>query len=148
MTRKTAYSGIALICFGILGGCAKPELTARVDGIVRRHADTYPSGSGGAADLVRSNQMVSGRKYGDPAKTDWKSDIHWQLTGHRGKSDVYRFKCTFAASNGSPVSHTREVEYDGTESVIVFQDKWQTIAIEQGSIPLPKNNQAGVPGDG
>jgi hypothetical protein len=138
MNKMTAYGGIALLSFSLFCGCTKPGPSARVAGIVRWHADTYPSGTGGSADLVRGNQMRSGRDYDDAAKTDWKSDIHWELTDHRGKSDVYRFRCTFSASTGSAVSHTKEVEYDGTESVIAFQNEWQTISIEPGSIPLPK----------
>ena len=147
MNRTVAYSGIALLCLGLFSGCTRPEPSARVAGIVRWHADTYQSGIGGSVDLVRGNQMVGGRDYGDAAKMDWKSDIHWELIGHRGRSDVYRFKCTFSPANGAAVSLTKQVEYDGTNSVIVFQNEWQTISIEQGSIPLPQNSQPSVPSD-
>ncbi|MCK5851133.1 MAG: hypothetical protein KAH23_09480 [Kiritimatiellae bacterium] len=147
MNGIRTYGGIALLCFGLLCGCSRPEPSARVPGIVRWHADTYPSGTGGSADLVRGSQMRSGRDYADAEKTDWTSDIQWELVNHRGKRDVYRFTCIFSPSSGTSVSRTEEVEYDGARSVIVFQNEWQTISIEPGSIPLPENSQPSVPGD-
>ena len=138
MNRTRIHMGIAILCFGLLHGCSKTEPLARVDGIVRSHVDSYQSGRGGSTDLVRNNQMTSGFDYGDPEKTDWKSDIQWELIDHRGGSDVYQFKWTFLPSNGAAVSGAKEVEYDGAKSVIVFENEWQTISIEPGSIPLPK----------
>ena len=141
MNRTRAHMGITILCFALLHGCTKTEPLARVDGIVRSHVDSYQSGTGGSMDLVRANQMTSGFDYGDPEKTDWKSDIQWELIDHRGESDVYQFKWTFSPSTGAGVSRTQEVEYDGTKGVIVFQNEWQTVSIEPGSIPLPKNSQ-------
>lgn len=138
INRTRVHMGIAILCFSLLYGCTKTEPLARVDGIVRSHVDSYQSGTGGSTDLVRDNQMNSGFDYGDPEKTDWKSDIQWELTDHRGESDVYQFKWTFLPSNGAAVSGVKEVEYDGARSVIVFENEWQTISIEPGSIPLPK----------
>jgi len=138
MNRTRAHMGIAILCFGLLSGCSKTEPLARVDGIVRSHVDSYQSGTGSDSDLIRYNQMASGFDYGDPEKTDWKSNIQWELTDHRGESDVYQFKWSFSPSSGAAVSGAKEVEYNGAKSVIVFENEWQTISIEPGSIPLPK----------
>ena len=83
INRTRVHMGIAILCFSLLYGCTKTEPLARVDGIVRSHVDNYQSGTGGSTDLVRDNQMNSGFDYGDPEKTDWKSDIQWELTYHR-----------------------------------------------------------------
>ena len=138
MNRTRTLMGISILCFGLLSGCSKTEPLARVDGIVRSHVASYQSGTGGDIDLIRSNQMASGFDYGDPDKTDWKSNIQWELTDHRGESDVYQFKWTFSPSSGAAVSGAKEVEYNGAKSVIVFQNEWQALSIEPGSIPLPK----------
>jgi hypothetical protein len=122
-------------------GCTKTEPLARIDGIVRSHVDTYLSGTGVSADLVRSNQMNSGFEYGDAEKTDWKSNIQWELIDHHDKNDLYRFKWIFSASGGTTVSNIKTVEYDGKKSVIVFQNEYEVISIEPGSVPLPKNAQ-------
>jgi hypothetical protein len=125
-------------------GCTKTEPLARVDGIVRSHVDTYPSGTGVSADLVRNNQMNSGFDYDDADKTSWKSNIQWELIDHHDKNDLYRFKWTFSPSGGTTVSNIKTVEYDGKKSVIVFQNEYEVISIEPGSVPLPKNAQQGI----
>jgi len=138
--------GISILSLSLLQACTKSESFARVDGIVRSHVGTYQSRTGGSTDLVRGNQMNSGFDYGDVEKVDWKSGIEWELTGRSGESDVYQFKWSFSPSGGTTGSTNKTVQYDGKNSVIVFQNEYQVISIEPGSIQLPKNSQQ-VAGD-
>jgi hypothetical protein len=139
MNGMRIHSLGVLLCLGFVFGCEKAPTQPRVAGIVRSHVDTYLSSTGTSSDLVRDNHMVGGFHYGDGKKPDWKSTIRWELTGHRGESDVYQFKWEFSPVGGNPVSSEREVEYDGKKPVIVFQNGSETVSIEPGSIPLPRN---------
>jgi len=151
MKRKWMRMGLPIVAICLLFGCGMAQRLPRFNGIVKSHADSYESGTGSEFDLVRgsttSGHYKAGRGYDNPEKADWTSTIQWELKRHKGKNDVYQFIWSFALSGAAPVVSTEEVEYDGTESVIVFQNEWQTISIEPGSIPLPKNSQPGVPGD-
>ena len=151
MTQIHMRIGLPILCVGLLFGCGKAQRSPRYDGIVKSHADGYQSGGGHEFDLVRgsttSDRYKAGRGYGDPEKADWTSTIHWELKAHRANSDIYRFEWAFSLSGAIPVVSTKDVEYDGIESVIIFQNRWQTISIEPGSIPLPENSQPSVPGD-
>jgi beta-lactamase regulating signal transducer with metallopeptidase domain len=122
-------------------------LKPRFHGVVTGHVDTYQSGTGTSADLIRGKQMVCGFHYGDAKKTDWTSEIYWELIGHHDKSDMYRFRLVYTSptGNGVPVSTTKEVQYDGKTSVIVFRNGSETVSIEPGSIPL---NPGGKRSDG
>ena len=141
MNKLQIYTSIIICCIAFCFGCRKSQPTPRFHGIVRSHVDTYQSGTGTSADLVRGNQSGSGFDYGDTGKTDWKSQIRWELVAQKGPSDVYEFNWTFSPSGGTTVSESRRVEYDGKKSVIVFQNEYEVIAIEPGSIPLQKNSQ-------
>ena len=152
---KHVHMLLSMVVIGLvfcLSGCGKARRVPRFDGIVKSHVDSYQSGTGQEFDLVRGttttdDRYKAGFNYGDPQKPDWTSTIHWEMKGQRGKKDLYEFEWAFSLSGGKPVVTTKDVEYGGTESVIVFQNEWQTISIEQGSIPLPKNSQPSVPGD-
>ena len=151
MNRKPMRVGLSILCVGVLFGCGKAEPLPRLDGIVTSHADGYQSGTGHEFDLVRGNTSgglyEAGRDYGDPEKVNWTSTIHWELKERRGKNDVYQFSWSFSPSGGAAQSQVKTVEYGGTKSVIVFQNEWQTISIEPGSIPLSENAQPSMPGD-
>lgn len=127
------------VCLGVLAGCGKPE--PRFPGIVQSHVDTYRSGTGGTCDLLKNEWSGDGFHYGDGKKTDWKSKISWKLTAHRGNSDVYQFKWEFSPVAGVPVTSNKEVEYNGKESVVIFQNDSEIVSIEPGSMPLPKTSK-------
>jgi hypothetical protein len=141
MKSRRVHTVAVLLCLGFLSGCGATAPQPRAAGIVTSHVDTYRSGTGGSADLVRDQQLVGGFHYGDAKKTDWKSEIHWRLVGHRGESDVYQLTWVFSPVGAAPVSSTKEVEYDGKTPVIVFQNDSETVSIEPGSIPLPQKSQ-------
>lgn len=151
MNRIHIRVGLPVLCFGLLFRCGKTKRLPRFDGIVKSHVDSYQSGTGHQFDLVRGSttggHYKAGFDYGDPEKVDWTSTLHWELKGHKGKRDVYEFKWSFSLSGSSPVVNTKDVEHDATESVIVFQNEWQTISIEPGSIPLSEDSQPSVPSD-
>jgi hypothetical protein len=132
---------VVVLCFGLLSGCDKTAPRPRFAGLVVSHVDTYRSGTGPSSDLVREKNMDGGFHYGDVKKTDWKSEIHWELIGYHGESDVYRFKRVFRPVGGAALSSEMKVEYDGKKPVIVFQNDSETVSIELGSIPLPENSQ-------
>ncbi len=121
------------------------SLKPRFDGIVTTHVDKYRSGTGSSTDLILGRQMRTGFDYPDSnkKKTDWTSEIHWELTGHRGDSDVYRFRLVYTSppDTGAPVSKTKEIEYDGKAPVVVFEHGQETVSIEPGSMPLPSNRK-------
>ncbi len=151
MNRAHMRVGLPILCIGLLFGCGRAERLPRFDGIVKSHVDRYQSGTGHEFDLVRGSttggHYKADRDHGDPVKVNWTSTIHWRLRGHKGKRDAYQFKWSFSLSGGTPVVSTKNVEYDGTKSVIVFQNEWQTISIEPGSIPLSEDSQPSVSGD-
>jgi hypothetical protein len=151
MKTKWMRRGMPLAAVGIMFGCGMVQQSPRSDGIVRSHVDSYQSGTGHEFDLVRGattgDRYKAGFGYGDPEKSDWTSTIHWELKGHRRNRDVYEFEWAFSLLGGDTVVSTKDVEYGGTAGVIVFQNEWQTISIEPGSIPLSKNSQPSVPDD-
>jgi hypothetical protein len=96
--------------------------------------DTFGSGTGSSADLVREKQMTSGFHYGDGKKMDWKSEIHWILIRHQREGDEYRFTWVFNPVGGISASKEANVVYDGKKPMIVFQNDSETVSIEPGSI--------------
>jgi hypothetical protein len=141
MNRIIVHAVVFLALVGLLSACSKTVPRSRIAGIVQSHVNAYRSGTGTSADLVRGNQIAGGFHYGDAKKADWKSEVHWAFTGHRGENDVYQFKWVFSPVGGQPVSSEREVEYDGKKPVILFQNESETISIEPGSVPLTQNSQ-------
>ncbi len=118
----------------VLGGCGEGEDGPRFWGRVVSHVDVYGSGTGGEAKLDEEGSMRSGFEYGDTPKADWTSEITWRFVGRDGDSDVYRLDWTFRPENGTSVSDTKEVSFDGAESVKVFGNQWQVVSIEPGVI--------------
>ncbi len=114
----------------VLGGCGETEDGPRFGGRVVSHVDSYGSGTGGEAELDREGSMSSGFEYGDAPKPEWTSEITWRFLGHDGDSDVYRLDWTFRPKGGAGVSDTKEVSFDGAESVRVFANPWQIVSIE------------------
>lgn len=142
MNTMRIHTVAVLVCLGILSGCGKPE--PGFPGIVQSHVDTYRSGTGGSCDLLRNNndaRMLSGFHYGSGKKTDWKSEIGWKLIGQRGDSDVYQFVWVFSPVGGASATSNRDVEYNGKESVVVFQNDSEIVSIEPGSMPLPQDSK-------
>ena len=141
MNRKAISAIAMLVLFGLLAACSRTVPQSRIDGIVQSHVDTYRSGTGTSADLVRGSQVACGFHYGNGKKADWKSEIHWTFAGHRDKADVYQFKWAFSLVGGQPVLLQKEVAYDGTKAVILFQNESETVSIEPGSLPLKQDSQ-------
>jgi hypothetical protein len=141
--RKTTFRAMpAFLWLCIVVGCGKTE--PRFPGIVQSHTDTYRSGTGGSTNLIGGlEQMGSGFHYGDAKKTDWKSEIRWKLVAPHGNSDVYEFSWLFSPVGGTSSTSNKEVEYNGKESVIVFQNGSEVVSIEPGSIPLPQDSGKG-----
>ena len=138
--RKTRLHALSvLLCLGFVAGCGKPE--PRFSGIVQSHADTYRSGTGGSCDLLKNERFGGGFHYADGKKTDWKSEIGWKLIAHRGNSDVYQFSWVFSPVGGVSITRNKEVEYDGKESVIVFQNDSEVVSIEPGSIKSSQDSK-------
>ena len=131
--HKTRLSALfVLFCLGFAAGCGKPE--PRFSGIVQTHADTYRSGTGGKCDLLKDGQIGGGFHYGDGKKTDWTAETHWKLIAHRGNNDVYQFSWVFSPVGGVSATSSKEVEYNGKESVIVFQNDSEVVSIKPGSV--------------
>jgi hypothetical protein len=118
-------------------GCNNEPKAARYPGVVVSHVDRYGSGTGGEANLLASDQsMGSGFNYGLPDKADWTSSIKWRLVGQRGDSDVYEFKWEFLPASGNKtvknrnIEKTRNIEYNGRTSIIVFENAQQVVSVE------------------
>lgn len=124
----------AMLGLMLLAGCGKTEDGPRFPGRIISHVDTYGSGTGSEAKLDREGAMTSGFEYGDASQPDWTSEIKWRFVGRDGGSDVYRLDWTFRPKSGTGVSDTKEVSFDGAESVKVFGNQWQVVSIEPGAI--------------
>jgi len=121
--------GLALVA-----GCAKSDVGPRFAGTVVSHVDTYGSGTGTQSVLGREGSMRGGFDYGDSSKVDWTSDVTWRFLRCDDKNDVYTVEWTFRPKRGASVTKTKEVSFDGTQAVRVFENQWQVISIEPGSI--------------
>jgi len=108
----------------------------RFGGIVRSHVDSYRSGIGVSSDLIRSSRMSGGFEFNDQKKKDWKSVVTWAFVDRDKKSDVYEFHWRFSLVNGALVEDQSTVLYNGEKSVIIFENEYEVISIEPGSIPL------------
>lgn len=126
-TYSTTGLALALV---ILPGCSKKDVQPRFQGAFVSHVDTYGSGTGSETKLTREGSLVGGFDYGDPTKADWTSNITWSFLHHDGGSDVYRIEWTFRPKTGTGGTKTKEISFDGTRSVRVFANQWQTISIE------------------
>lgn len=118
----------------LAGGCGKTEDGPRFGGRVVSHVDAYGSGTGGEAKLDAEGSMKSGFEYGDASKTDWTSQIKWRFVSRDGAHDVYRLDWTFRLAGGTDVSDTKEVAFDGAQSVKGFSNERQVVSIEPGTI--------------
>ncbi len=78
--------------------------------------------------------MRGGFDYGDSSKDDWTSDVTWRFLHRDGTNDIYRVEWTFHPKGGASDTKAKEAFYDGTQAVRVFDNQWQVIAIEPGSI--------------
>ena len=123
---------LVMLWLVLVGGCGERGGGARFGGRVVSHVDGYGSGTGGEAALDEDGTLKSGFEYGDAAKADWTAEVKWRFVGRDGDSDVYRFDWTFRPKSGGAVSDTKEVAFDGTESVRVFSNQWQVVSIEPG----------------
>jgi len=77
-----------LLALALLSGCNGTEAGPRFQGRIVSHVDTYGSGTGSESRLHREGSMTSGFDYGDPAKSDWTSDIKWCFLRREGGTDV------------------------------------------------------------
>lgn len=132
----------AMLGLVLVGGCGRTEDGPRFGGRIVSHVDTYGSGTGSESNLDREGSLTSGFDYGDASKPDWTSEITWRFVGHDGDSDVYRFDWTFRPKGGAGISDTKEVSFDGTESVRVFGNQWQIVSIEPGA--MMENSKQGT----
>lgn len=124
--------GLLAIVFG--AGCGKTAAIPRFAGRVVSHVDEYGSGTGGECALSADGSRISGFDYGDPSKPDWTSDIKWCFLRQDGGTDVYRVEWTFRPTNGTTGTKTKEVPFDGTNPVRVFENQWQVVSIEPGPL--------------
>ena len=124
----------AVLGLMLLAGCGETEEGPRFGGRVVSHVDAYGSGTGSEANLDREGSITCGFQYGDASKSDWTSEIKWRFVGRDGDSDVYRLDWTFRPKVGAGVSDTKEVSFDGEESVRVFGNQWQVVSIEPGAM--------------
>jgi hypothetical protein len=132
---KAMHTVVALFGLALPSGCGRPDVaTPRFAGTVVSRVDTYCSGTGVQSVLHRQGSMTSGFDYGDPSKADWTSDIKWHFLRRDGQSDVYRVEWTFRPEGGTGGTKTREVSFNGTQAVRVFDNQWQVISIEPGSM--------------
>jgi hypothetical protein len=139
---KAVLGTWALLGLVLVGGCGETEEGPRFGGRVVSHVDTYGSGTGSDAELGMEGSMSSGFEYGGASKPDWTSDIKWRFVGRDGDSDVYRLDWTFRPKGGTGVSDTKEVSFDGAESVKVFGNQWQVISLEPGA--MMENSKQGT----
>jgi len=139
---KGVYVVGAAFGLALLAGCSKSDSGPRFAGTVVSYVDTYGSGTGTQSVLQREGSMRSGFDYGDPSKVDWTSDVTWRFLRRDGTSDVYRVKWTFRSKGASSDTKAKEVSFDGTETVRVFDNQWQVISIEPG--PITTNSQDGA----
>lgn len=125
-----------LVILSVAAGCSKTLVAPRFAGRVVSHVDAYGSGTGGESALSADGSMASGFDYGNPAKHDWTSDIKWAFLRQDGGTDVYRIEWTFRPTNGTTGTKTKEVSFDGTNSVKVFENQWQVISIEPAPMKM------------
>ena len=143
MNMARAYLGIIILCVFLICGCSQPEPIPRHNGLVRiGDVDRYPSGSSAEGFLIGSNQMRTSMPSDikNPEKTgwrsNWESDLQWELVDHHGENDVYRFQLDFTSHGeevGQNSSRTAKVEYDGRDSVIIFRNECIVVSIEPGT---------------
>ena len=145
MTRG-AVGILASLAMVLTAGCGKTPARPRFEGRVVSHVDEYGSGTGTESALVAKGSMVSGFNYGEPSKPDWTSQIQWCFLRQAGGQDVYRVEWTFRRTSGTRRTGAREVSFDGTNSVKVFDSQWQVISIEPG--PMEKDSQPAPAVDG
>jgi hypothetical protein len=132
MTRAT-LTLVALFATVVVDGCGRQEVGPQFRGRIVSHVDGHGSGTGVESDLKREGSMTSGFDYGDPAKPDWTSDIKWRFLRRDGDNDIYRIDWTFRPENGTGGTQTRDVSFDGKQSVRACGNQWQTISIEPTS---------------
>mgnify|MGYP006301681293 CR=1 FL=1 len=145
MTRTGMNTVVALAIVLVAAGCSKAPVLPRFQGKIVSHVDQYGSGTGGESALSAEGSMISGFNYGAPTKPDWTSDIKWSFLRRDGGIDVYQIEWTFRPKSGTGETETKEVAFDGTDSVRVFKNEWQVISIEPD--PMRKNSQP-VDGEG
>jgi hypothetical protein len=126
----------------LLAGCAKSDVGPRFAGRVVCHVDAYGSGTGNQSVLGRAGSMRSGFDYGDSFKVDWTSDVTWRFLRSDDTNDVYTVEWTFRPKGGASNTKAKEVSFDGTQAVRVFENQWQVISIEPDSITT--NSQDGA----
>lgn len=118
--------------------CNGKQQIPRYNGIVRSHINHYQSGTDSSADLMHSNQLISGYDFPDGQKKGWRSAIQWEFVGRQETNDVYTFQRDFTLSDSKAggASKSKIIHYDGAKSVVIFQDDYEVISIEPGSLPL------------
>jgi hypothetical protein len=131
---KPVLTICALLALVVLIGCGRTKAAPRFEGRIVSHVDTYASGTGSESRLDREGSMSTGFNYGDPAKADWTSDIKWRFLRQDEGVDVYQIEWTFRPQSGAGVSQTKEVFFDGSHSVRVSANPWQTVSIEPGTM--------------
>jgi len=114
----------------LLSGCGEGDGGLRFGGRVVSHVGTYGSGTGSEAELDEEGTLSCGFEYGDASKQGWTSQIKWRFLRQDGDSDVYRIDWTFRMKDGASVSNSKEVSFDGKESVQAFANHWQVVSIE------------------
>jgi len=114
----------------LLGGCGETGGGPQFGGRVVSHVDTYGSGTGSEAKLDEEGSLSCGFEYGDASKPDWTSEIRWRFLRQDGDNDVHRIDWTFRMKDGAGVSNSKDVSFDGKESVKVFANQWQVVSIE------------------
>ena len=143
---KAAYIVGAVFCLALLAGCAKSDDGPRFAGTVVSHVDTYGSGTGTQSVLGREGSLRGGFDYGDSSKGDWTSDVTWRFLRREGTQDVYTVEWTFRPKGGSSDTRAKEVSFNGTQAVRVFDNQWQVISIEPGSITAHSRSGAAANG--
>ncbi|MHC1769106.1 MAG: hypothetical protein AB9869_33295 [Verrucomicrobiia bacterium] len=123
-----------LFGLALVAGCAKSDIGPRFAGKVVSYVDTYGSGTGTQSVLGREGSMKSGFDYGDASKVDWTSEVTWRFLRRDDTNDVHRVEWTFLLKGGLSDTKAKEVSFDGTQAVRVFDNQWQVISIEPGSI--------------
>lgn len=124
------------VVFGLalLAGCARSDVGPRFAGTVVSHVDTYGSGTGTQSVLGREGSMRGGFDSGDSSKLDWTSNVTWRFLRRDGTNDVYTVEWAFRPKGGASDTKAKEVSFDGAQAVRVFENQWEVISIEPGSI--------------